>query len=177
VARALRRAIALEPGAIVRRAVARVVHVELGIGREHVRLLDYRGIEPVGEDLRAARVRGAHGEAVYRRQVAGREIDRPAVRGVAHAELLGLRLVEGGERAAARVAEERDAPVALAAQEGDAGAEVLDAALHGERRVVAGETGVEREDGAAAPLERLEQVVAEEIARRVDDDERELAAA
>ena len=122
-------------------------------------------------------MRGAHGEAVDRRQVGGSEVDRPAVGRGADREALGLRLVERHERAAAGIADEDYAPVALLPQEGDAGAQILDAALHEERGVVAGIARVEREQRAAAPLERPDEVMAMEVAARVDDDEGNVLAA
>ena len=122
-------------------------------------------------------MRGAHGKGVDRRQVFLRYFNRAPVGRIGDGQALGLRLVERGERPAAGVAEQDDALVALCAQKRNAGAEVLDAALHRQRDVVAGEAGVERKDGAAALLQRREQVMAEEITARMDDDEDDFLAA
>ena len=51
----------------------------VGIGGQHVVFVDHGRIEPIGEHLRAAGVRGAHREAVGLRQTSSAEVDRPAV--------------------------------------------------------------------------------------------------
>ena len=134
-------------------------------------LVDERRIDPAQQQVRAPFVRGAEREAVDRRQVGGDDVRRVAVDHRLGAEVLGLGLVVGGERGAARVADQDDAIAAeLVAHELDAGAEVLEDALHQQHRVVAGVARVEAEAGDAAIGERADQVVAHEVARRVHDD-------
>jgi len=62
------------------------------------------GSSQSGEHLRAAGVGGAHGQAVDRRQVFLGKLDRAPIGRIGNGEAFGLRLVEGGERAAAGVA-------------------------------------------------------------------------
>ena len=122
-------------------------------------------------------MRRAQGDAVDRRQVGGDEVRRVAVDHRLGAEALGLGLVVGGERGAARVADEDDALAAeLVTHELHAGAEVLQDALHQQHRVVADVARVEAEAGDAAIGERPDQVVAHEVAGRVHDDRADASA-
>lgn len=168
--RLLRRAEAREKAAVVGHAVARVVHVELGVHRERVVLVGDGRVDPVAHQSRAAQVRGAQREAVHGRQVAGMQVRGVAVGQVGGGELLGLRLVEGRERRAAGVADQEHLLVAGRVQVLHAGAQVLDRALHQQHRVVAHVARVQPHAADAALGQRADQVVAHEVAGRMHHD-------
>ena len=156
----------------------RVVHVERGVDRERVVLVDDRRIDPAQEQVRAALVRGAEREAVDRRQVSSDELRGIAVDQRLGREALRLGLVVRGQRGAARVADQDDALAAeRRAHELHTRAEVLQHALHHQDGVVAGEARIEAEARDAARGEWRDQVVAHEVAGRVHDDRADAARA
>src|SRR5215472_5022556 len=91
--------------------------------------------------------------------------------------MLGLSLVERRERPAAGITQQYDPLIAKLAQVADAGAEVLDRAFHDQRGVVAEVAGVQPQDCVTASLHRTKQIVAHEVAGRMDHHEDDPIAA
>lgn len=158
----------------IRRAVALVEQVEVGVGGDGVVLVDDGGVHPGGEHLRAPRVRGGGHIAVGRRQVGQpRRRAHPVQRG--HVRLDGLRLVGGHQRSAARIAQQHNGIHSLdIAQPAHTDADVDQCVVEQEAALEAAEPGVPAEKTDAAGGHVVRQIVLGEVDLVVRGDHRHL---
>ena len=163
VARNLRGAVAGDEVGRVRRSVAFVEQVQVGIRCHRVVLVGDRGIHPRREDVRPAGMRGRGDIAVGWRQVveSGRGA-HPFQRGDVACD--GVRLVGGHQRSAARIAQQDDGVDALlGTQPAHPDTDVDQRVIEEEAAFESAEAGVPSEEAEPAAGHVLGEIVLGEV--------------